>query len=83
MITIEEVNYRDLAYETANRGGDIGALIDVAAQAQRELDAARQERDRLGARELAWPAYEDYYVRELANGFAPETFSEWYASDLS
>ena len=38
----EQIDYRDLAYRTANRGGDVGALIDVAAQAQNELDTARQ-----------------------------------------
>lgn len=36
------LDYRDLAYRTANRGGDVGALIDVAGQAQNELDKARQ-----------------------------------------
>lgn len=35
----EQINYRDLAYETANRGGDVGAMIDVAVQAQQALDA--------------------------------------------
>lgn len=39
----KQINYRDLAYETANRGGDVGAMIDVAVQAQQALDAMTQK----------------------------------------
>lgn len=63
---MSEINYRDLAYEIANCGGDVGAMIDVAVQAQKALDAMTQKAE---AATLAL-ADSDKRTKELRNALS-------------
>jgi hypothetical protein len=87
---IAECYTQEIAELYAAAPADVDRLLAEVAQVTRERDAlaaelatVRAENNRLGAREMAWGSYSDYFVAEYTAGFAPETFNEWYTADLA